>query len=848
MKRFASWSLYVAFILTITIVGWFVHLGYVPRLGENYEFKARIVSEDNFYNPEKGSYSGKILSKTLFAYNVIGRENGHLIVENIFDVRKPSGEQIFVVKRNYGVDPISGKHDPELGDREREGYLFAPSFAGKEGFTYWHINYNQPLQMVYDGEEKIQNLTTYRYKTRFKADQTSNLTHLPDVPEKKGVELDVDLYLWVEPNTGYMVKYEDYATAWYYDKKNHIRIHPWNKFHNEFDKLSIARQVSEARKMKRQQLWSYFYFPGFLILLLIIVLGVGWDFKKQLLWRLYLSVGLVGLGGIALSISYYNTIRENNRLRLERQFEQICEDVNSTLKREVEASVSSLYPIKILFTIDQNVTQKEFSLFVKDYQRRRKIAIPISWAPVIREDNRAEYDQMIKSLYGNEIQMRETTNKVMIVPAKVREIHAPVTFIEPMEGNKRALGYDLMSDATRVNVLKEAAEMGEVCASQTIALVQDRNQKSAVLLSLAVYHKEQVVGYINSPLRVKDIISNAFSIKSIPRDIQFSIYDELGNRVHRENGRLKGGEFEKISSLTVGNKIWSVEYQSSDKFGLYTNDSMELFILIGGVLISITIATLLFILQTDNRRSLAKSNQRLAAELQERQKAEEKLVEIEQFAYIASHDLQEPLRTVSSYINLLKEGMESNLTKGDRKLIQTIENATDRMRILIRDLLEYSRISMEQNRQPVELNIMLKDIMHDLDAMMKESKATVDIGQMPTLMAYSSGIKSVFQNLIQNAVKFRKPDVTPIIRIRCVEKENEYRFSVSDNGIGIDSVHYGKIFVLFKRLFHVNEYPGTGIGLAQVKKIVELHGGRIWLESELDKGTTFYFDIPKYKK
>lgn len=845
MKRFASWSLYIAFVITISFVGWFVYLSTVPRYTDNFDLKARIVSEDNFYNAEKKSYTGRILSKTLYTYSVIGRENGDLLIENIFDVRKPSGEQIFVVKRNYGIDPISGAHNPENGDQRREGYLFAPQFVGKKDFTYWHINYNQPLTMKFDGEEKIQNLNTHRFKATFLADQTSNLSHLPGVPEKLGVELDVDLYLWVEPETGHLIKYEDSATAWFYDQNTHERTNPWNKFHNEFDKLSVSTQILEARNLKKQLRWSYYFFPAFLILLLCIVLVIGWDFRKQHQWRLFLSVGLVGIGGILISITYYRTLRENNKLKLERNFDLGCEEIRNTLKREVEASVSSLYPIKILFTIDPNVEADEFSLFVKDYQRRRRIAIPISWAPIVSENERKTFEAKLSEVHDKSLMMREIFDVVKIVPAKPREVHVPILYIEPLDGNTRAIGFDLMSSPVREKVLKDAEELGEVCASETIALVQDRNQRSAVLLSLAVYKEDTVIGFINAPIRLKDLITNAFSVKSIPNDIQFSIYDNLGHRMHRENSRLKKGPFSKWSTLTVGNKIWTIEFHSSDNFGVNSMDSLEIFGLIGGIFISISLAALLFILQTDNRRALAKTNLRLAAELEERQKAEEKLVEIEQFAYIASHDLQEPLRTVGSYVNLLKDGLSDKLDKSDNRIIKTIEGATERMQILIRDLLEYSRISMEQNRQEVNLKTMLKDIQHDLEAMVKESKATLDIGPMPTILAYSSGLKSVFQNLIQNAIKFRKPEVQPLIRIRCVEKENEYRFSVSDNGIGIDSVHYGKIFVLFKRLFHVNEYPGTGIGLAQVKKIVELHGGRIWLESELGKGTTFFFDIPK---
>jgi len=219
--------------------------------------------------------------------------------------------------------------------------------------------------------------------------------------------------------------------------------------------------------------------------------------------------------------------------------------------------------------------------------------------------------------------------------------------------------------------------------------------------------------------------------------------------------------------------------------------------------------------------------------------------EMEQFAFIASHDMQEPLRTISNYVGLLQNQYKGKLDKDADRCLNSISGATFRMQSLIRDLLEYSKIGNDNNKIEIDCNVLLNDVLNDMNQSIKENKAEIHSEQLPVINGYISGINSLFKNLISNAIKFRKKDVHPIINVSAEIKDNEWFFTIKDNGIGIDKKYYDKIFVIFQRLHTKTEYAGTGIGLAHVKKIIELHGGKIWFESELGKETTFYFTIPK---
>jgi signal transduction histidine kinase/streptogramin lyase len=218
--------------------------------------------------------------------------------------------------------------------------------------------------------------------------------------------------------------------------------------------------------------------------------------------------------------------------------------------------------------------------------------------------------------------------------------------------------------------------------------------------------------------------------------------------------------------------------------------------------------------------------------------------EMEQFAYIASHDLREPLRTTSSFIKLLQKHYQGKLDEKGDKYIHYILDASERMKVLIKNLLDFSRIGNKKELEVVDCNKILDEVLADLGIAISETGANITWERLPVINGYATELKQLFQNLITNAMKFRKKDTTPEINISVKKNEGYWQFAFKDNGIGIDEMDQEKIFVIFQRLHSQAEYEGSGIGLSHCKKIVELHKGALWVESKPGEGSTFYFTLP----
>ncbi len=222
--------------------------------------------------------------------------------------------------------------------------------------------------------------------------------------------------------------------------------------------------------------------------------------------------------------------------------------------------------------------------------------------------------------------------------------------------------------------------------------------------------------------------------------------------------------------------------------------------------------------------------------------------ELEQFAYVASHDLQEPLRVVSNYCEMLRDKCDDCPMRDEEtdKWLTYTSEATDRMRKLIKELLDFSRVG-RKDKPFEECNIgeIIEDVQNDFKMLIKETDAIIEVEKnMPSINCIKFRIRQLFYNLISNAIKFRG-EKDPYINISFCEDSNGYIFCIKDNGIGISPKYFDRIFGIFKRLYSREEYPGTGIGLALCKKIVETHNGRIWVESKENKGASFYFTFPK---
>ena len=219
--------------------------------------------------------------------------------------------------------------------------------------------------------------------------------------------------------------------------------------------------------------------------------------------------------------------------------------------------------------------------------------------------------------------------------------------------------------------------------------------------------------------------------------------------------------------------------------------------------------------------------------------------ELEQFVYIASHDLQEPLRTTTSFVELLQLQYQGKLDERADKYFSFIMDSSTRMKTLIKDLLDYSRIGAKKELVEVDCDVVMKEVLADLGNAISNAQAIITTDHLPVITGYATEIKQLFQNLLINAIKFRKKDIAPQIQVYIKDLGEHWQFSVKDNGIGIEEQHKEKIFMIFQRLHTKTAYEGSGIGLAHTKKIVELHGGNIWIESTVGEGTTFHFTIQK---
>lgn len=291
-------------------------------------------------------------------------------------------------------------------------------------------------------------------------------------------------------------------------------------------------------------------------------------------------------------------------------------------------------------------------------------------------------------------------------------------------------------------------------------------------------------------------------------------------------------------SISEGNLSLRVKKYSSDEIGILGN------------CFNIMVDSL------DKRNTeLSAANKSLQKEIKERKQIESKLrqtlmelarsnKELQQFAYVASHDLQEPLRKMRSYSEMLEKRYQGQLDEKADKFIGYIVDGANRMQTLINDLLSYSRVGrMEIFLEETNFETILNQVIVDFEKSIQETEAVITYDPLPTITANSSQISQLLQNLIGNALKFRGKE-PPVIHVSAKKTETEWLFFVRDNGIGIEPEYAERIFIIFQRLHSRTEYPGTGVGLAICQRIIERHGGKIWVESELGKGATFYFTIP----
>lgn len=420
-----------------------------------------------------------------------------------------------------------------------------------------------------------------------------------------------------------------------------------------------------------------------------------------------------------------------------------------------------------------------------------------------------------------------------------------ITKVFPLKENEEVIGYDVLDDSMHNRAALTAIERSSLFFEGPILLKQGGE---GVVGRLPVYIKNELWGFAAVIIK-KETLLNSLGVNEVGKNDTYSYQISKGDGYSRPFFKPIDNETALISFTTnVAAGDWEISVMSNKP--QFKQRAIQFSIL--GLLFSFTLAFLFYNLVNQPRvlkKLVEEKTQDLALLNEALQKRAQQLTnsnkELEQFAYIASHDLQEPLRMINNFLTQLEKKYADQLDDKAKQYIHFAVDGAKRMRAIILDILEFSRIGKyEEAPQQVNMNQVLDEVCTLLNNIIVEKQATIQYDNLPILITHPLPVQQIFMNLISNSLKYCNEEIKPIVTISAEEKQDFWEFSVTDNGIGIDKEYYERIFEIFQRLHSRGEYSGTGVGLAIVKKTVENLGGNVWLSSEVNVGSTFYFTIP----
>ncbi len=464
-----------------------------------------------------------------------------------------------------------------------------------------------------------------------------------------------------------------------------------------------------------------------------------------------------------------------------------------------------------------------------------------------------------------------------IKPEGERDQYSSIIYLEPFDWrNQRAFGYDMWSNPSRRQAMARAVDTGDASLSGIITLVQETETdvQKGFLMYLPRYQsgkpidtqaqrREAFLGWVYSPFRMGDLMIGTLGTEQ--SNVAYQIFD--GESTTQESLLFDSNHLlpntlaqpyngpRKSVELNLQGRKWLIILTVKNSLLTTAEEFLPTFIAIVGLIINILVFYLIASLALLKQRAekladektlqVREANEKLQLSVRELKASNE---ELSKFAYVASHDLQEPLRMVTSFCGLLKTDYADKLDKDGIEYINFAVDGSNRMKSLIDSLLLYARVSKNAPvRESVDCEIILKETLIDLQNAITDSQAKITYDQLPKVGGERDAIRQLFQNLLLNSIKF-KSESAPVIHISATQTGKEWQFRVSDNGIGISADHSEQIFIIFRRLHSREKYPGSGMGLAVCKKIIDRHGGRIWVEPGEITGSIFSFTLPIWKE
>jgi signal transduction histidine kinase len=571
--------------------------------------------------------------------------------------------------------------------------------------------------------------------------------------------------------------------------------------------------------------------------------------------------------------------------RIEAEFARRANVLLDGLRDSLGDQVQSLRAIESFFSASVRVERHEFRSYVRRLIANTPGVLAFSWNPRVADAERGANEEQARADGLGSFQITERDADGRLVRAARRAEYVPVLYIEPLADNAAAVGFDIASDAGRRAALEIARDTGAPVVTQRLRLVQASGEHEGVLLLLPIYNGVSVPetpeqrraalrGFVVGVFRLHDMIGTALARTGV-RDISVRIEDAgadpglrtlYGAPAAAATRRHGAGSLLTARTVDFAQRRWTLTFESTPDFAAGLRSWAAVLVLAAGVLLSGLVGGFLLILTGRTMRIervvaertavLSRTNQELARinadmtrEIAARKQFEAALEvsnrELDAFSYSVSHDLRSPLRAINGFSALIAADCGAGLDGTCRGYLDRIRAATVKMGGLIEDLLRLSRVTRSA-LQPVTVNAgtLFRQVVDELRLRDRDRNVTVSVQDDCVARADAQLLRIALENLAGNAWKFTRGRGDAHIEFGCAPQRGETVFFVRDNGAGFDMAYSGKLFQAFQRLHAATDFEGSGIGLSIVQRIIHRHGGRVWAQSEPERGATFYFALP----